>query len=166
MAPIQRTQVTKIKTPETKYIYFKRNVNFSVGLRFFPRDPDGIVLTQDNPYVSIPEEDLKDFLQANKISIQKGLILQIDEPSFDFVDENTISDEQAVEMVKNLFILKKKLPIITSEATLVKLYDEAKRQKRSNKIIELIEDRLLDVTPAAMQGIEWGTETDEDSGGE
>lgn len=139
----------------TKYIYYKKNVGFNVGLRFHMRDPDGIVLTNANPYVNIEEDDLRDFLQANKSAIQKGLIIQADEPVFDFVTENAITDEDAEEIVKNVFILKKKLSQISSEATLGKLYEAAKRQNRSKKILTMIEDRLADVSPAMMQDVGW-----------
>lgn len=149
---------------ETEYTYFKKNVGFNVGLRFFLRDADGIVLTEANPYINIEKNKLRDFLQANKHAIQKGLIVQCDEPSFDFVDANTVTDEEAEEIVKNLFILKKRLPDISSEATLGKLYEAAKRQKRAPKILELIEDRLADISPTSMGGVGWGVQ--ENEGGE
>lgn len=139
-----------------EYVYYKKNVGFSVGVRFFPRDPDGVVLNNQNPYVNIKKEDEKNFLQANKQLIARGLIIKTEEPSFDFVTENTITDEDAEEVVKNLFILKKRLPTITSEATLGKLHEAAVRQGRSKKIITMIEERLEDVTPVGMQGTEWG----------
>lgn len=139
-----------------EFVYYKKNVPFNVGVRFFLRDADGMVLTNENPYVNIDKENIKDFLMANKHAIQKGLIIEAPEPSFDFVTENTITDEEAAEIVKNLFILKKRLPLVTSEATLGKLYEAAKEQGRSKKILDMIEDRLADVSPAAMQGVEWG----------
>lgn len=151
----------------TEYVYFKRNVGFSVGIRMFQRDNDGMVLTAANPYVNIEKENLKDFLMANKYAIQNGLIIQVEEPSFDFVNENTLTDEEAEEIVKNLFILRKRLPLISSEATLGKLYEAAKRQKRSQKILEIIEDRLADVSPVGMRGSDWGIgEEKDDTGGE
>lgn len=141
-----------------KWHYFQVNVPFSVGIRLFPRDPDGLVLNASNPYVNIREENLRDFKRANKDVLELGLIKEVEEPSTDFETANTITDEEATELVKNLFMLKKRLPDITSEAILGKLYAEAKKQKRSPKIIELIEERLMDVTPAGMQGIDWGAE--------
>lgn len=138
--------------------YYKINVSFPVGVRLFPRDPNGLVLSQSNPYVNIREENLRDFRRANSEAISKGLIKAVEEPSTDFENANTITDEEATELVKNLFMLKKKLPELTSEAIVGKLYAEAKRQKRSQKIIDLIEDRLMDVTPAGMMGTDWGAE--------
>jgi DNA-directed RNA polymerase subunit H (RpoH/RPB5) len=150
----------------TKYVYYKKNVGFNVGLRFHIRDVDGIVLTGANPYINIDEDNLRDFLQANKTAIQKGLIIQVEEPSFDFVTENTITDEDAEELVKNLFILRKRLPQISSEATLGKLYEAAKRQGRAKKILTMIEDRLTDVSPVYQQGVGWGEEDEKFTGGE
>src|SRR6185295_18361940 len=149
-----------VKEP-IEYVYFKRNVGFSVGVRFHPRDNEGMVLTAANPYVNVDKDKLREFLQANKYSIQNGLIIQADEPSFDWMTENTVTDDQVVEMVKNLFILKKKLPTISSESILFKIYDEAKKQNRSKKMLELIEDRLAEVSPSVMQGEEWGNNQDE-----
>lgn len=143
--------------------YYKINVPFPVGVRLHPRDPDGLVLSNTNPYINIREENLRDFKRANSIAIEKGLIKAVEEPSTDFENANTITDEEATELVKNLFMLKKKLPDLTSEAILGKLYAEAKKQKRSQKIIDMIEERLVDVTPAGMMGIDWDTGS---SGGE
>lgn len=149
-----------------EYVYYKKNVGFNVGLRFHMRDPDGIVLTNANPYINIDKDELRDFLQANKLAIQKGLIIPVDEPVFDFVTENAITDEEAQEIVKNVFILRKKLAQITSEATLGKLYEAAKSQNRSKKILTMIEDRLADVSPAMMQDVGWAQVSDETYGGE
>lgn len=146
---------------QTEWVYFKKNVGFSVGVRFHLRDNEGMVLTDVNPYVNVDKDKLRDFLQANKYGIQNGLIVQSEEPTFDWMTENTITDEQVTEMVKNVFILKKRLPEITSEAALFKIYNEAKSQNRSKKIIELIEDRLAEISPALMQGSDMGTNHDE-----
>ena len=150
-----------------EWIYFKINVPFSVGVRFFPRDPDGVVLNGGNPYVNIKKENLKDFLRANKIAIERGLIIEAVEPSFDFVNSNSLTDEEVENLVKNLFLLKKKLAEVTSGGILGKLRAEAKRQKRSQKIIGMIEDRIAEVTPEGMLGTDWKEEKDtDDDGGE
>lgn len=148
----------------TEYVYFKKNVNFNVGIRFHTRDNEGLVLSNADPYVNIDKDKLKEFLKANKYLIQNGLIKESDEPSFDFVTDNAISDEEAAALVKNLFMLKKRLPNITSDVILFKLYQEAKNQNRSKKILELIEERIELVNPSALQGgVEWETR---ESGGE
>jgi len=147
-----------------EWVYFKKQVPFSVGIRFHQRDPDGLVLNGNNPYVNIRKENVKEFMRANRIAFERGLIKEAEEPGMDFADNtNQISQEEAAELVKNLFMLKKRLPAITSEAVLGMLYAEAKAQKRSQKIIDLIEERLLDVTPAGMKGIDWAPE--ENDGG-
>lgn len=146
-----------------EWVYFKKMVPFSVGIRFHQRDPDGMVLNGSNPYVNIRKENVKEFLRANRIAFERGLIKEVDEPDVDFADnENQISEESARELVKNLFMLKKKLPMITSEAVLGMLYAEAKAQKRSQKIIDLIKDRIDDVTPPHLRGNDWSSEEQED----
>jgi hypothetical protein len=137
----------------TEWVYYKKNVNFNVGIRFHLRDSDGLVLTNANPYINI-----------DKVAIQQGLIIPTEEPELDAVTDNAITDEQAEELVKNLFVLKKKLAQVNSEATLGKLYDAAKRQNRSKKILAIIEDRLAEVSPLSMEGVEWsrGEESTED----
>jgi|PlaIllAssembly_1097288.scaffolds.fasta_scaffold04964_3 hypothetical protein len=148
----------------TEWVYYKKNVNFNVGIRFHLRDSDGLVLTNANPYINIDKDALRDFLTANKVAIQQGLIIPTEEPELDAVTDNAITDEQAEELVKNLFVLKKKLAQVNSEATLGKLYDAAKRQNRSKKILAIIEDRLAEVSPLSMEGVEWsrGEESTED----
>jgi hypothetical protein len=145
----------------TEWVYFKKNVKFNVGVRYHQRDADGMVLSEANPYINIDKNYLRDFLTANKSAIEKGLIIQVDEPALDVVTQNAITDEEAEEMVKNLFVLKKKLPGITSEAALGKLYEAAKRQKRAPKILELIENRLMEVSPSVMMGEAWALRGDE-----
>ena len=139
-----------------EWVYFKKNVNFNVGVRLNSRDTEGLMLTNSNPYVNIDKEKLRDFLQANKYHLQNGLIRETEEPVFDFVLDNSISDEEAAEIVKNVFILRKKLPNITSETILFKLYTEAKKQNRAKKILDMIEERIELVSPSALQqGVSW-----------
>jgi hypothetical protein len=149
----------------TEQVYFKKNVDFSVGIRMYQRDNEGVVLNGANPWIGIPADDLKDFMRANRQAIESGLIVQISEPPLEFNTANTITDEEADALVKNLFSLRKKLPEITSEATLGKLYATAVEQKRSQKIVDMIKERLEDITPAGMMGIDWGKD-EKDSGGE
>lgn len=150
---------------QIEWVYFKKMVPFSVGIRFHQRDPDGTVLNGSNPYVNIRKENVKEFLRANRIAFEKGLIKEVKEPDVDFADnDNQITEEDAKELVKNLFMLKKKLPLITSEAVLGMLYAEAKSQKRSQKIIDLIAERITDITPPHLLGKDWSAE--EQNGGE
>lgn len=150
----------------TEYVYYKKNVNFNVAVRFHMRDNEGIVLTGANPYVNVDKNKIKDFMQANRAAIQNGTIKEADEPVFDFLVDNTLTDEEAAKVVKNVFVLKKKLNLITSETTLLKLHSEATKQKRPKSILTLIEDRIEMVNPTLLQGgVTWDEETGE-SGGE
>lgn len=137
--------------------YFKRNVPYVVTGRYDITDRRGWSLTNENPYVAITQDRIRDFKIANKYAIQKGLIVEISEPNFDWETTNAITDEQAQEIVKNLFGLKKLLPTITAEEQLFKLLNEAKAQERSQKIIRLIEERIEEVVgvlPSDMRGVE------------
>lgn len=140
----------------TPLIYYKRNVNYVVGGRYNIVDRKGWALTNENPYIAITRDNLRDFKLANKYAILNGLIVETAEPNLDWETPNTITDEQAEALVKNLFGLKKLLPTITAEQPLYKLLDEAKTQGRSQKIINLIEDRIEELVgdkPSNMQGV-------------
>lgn len=143
---------------KTKLTFFKRNVNYPIGIRYFIGDVKGKTLMTEDPYVAIEEDDIRDFTRANRFLLEEGLLVVVDEPSFEGESANAITDEKAVELVKNIFILKKALVNITSPAMLQKLLDVAKQNNRSKKIIDLIVERLEDVTPlGSMPGIDAGT---------
>jgi hypothetical protein len=95
---------------------------------------------------------MRDFILANKYSIEKGLIVKSEEPELNIENANIIDDAQAAVIVKNVFVLKKRLAEISSDAALLKLYSAAKEQKRSTKVLEMIEERLAEVSPILMQG--------------
>jgi hypothetical protein len=135
-------------------IYYKTNVKFTIGIRMSLQDRQGRVLTPTYPYIAVKESEIRDFKMANRRMLEKGYLMQVEEPSLDIDTENTITDDQAVELVKSLFTLKKKLPLITSAGTLGKLLDEARVQKRSQKIIDMIEERLSEISPELMFGVE------------
>ena len=138
-------------------LYYKRNVTYTIGVRLFPGDWNGVALTTENPYVGIDVDKVKDFKRANKSLFERGMIIQIDEPSTDFENANMISDEKASELVKNIFKLKKVLQEITSVSTVVKLLEEAKEQNRPDKTMEMLKVRLSelsDETPLIMRGVE------------
>lgn len=145
--------------------FFKRNVPYSVGVRFHMRDRVGKTLTQNDPYVAVTEQQLRDFKRANREHIEAGLILETKEPDLDSETPNAITDEQAQALVKNVFGLKKVLKEVTSEAPVLKLLEEAKLQKRPEKTIKLIKDRLYEITggdPSEMQGTSWDRPPKED----
>lgn len=133
-------------------VFYKKNVPFNVGVRFSLQDNVGMVLSNAYPYVAIESNKLRDFLLSNRYSIEKGLIIKSEEPVLNIEDSNTIDDAQAAQIVKNVFVLKKKLTEISSETALLKLYQAAKEQKRKQAVLEMIENRLAEVSPILMQG--------------
>lgn len=139
-------------------IYYRKNVPFNVGIRFNLRDNEGMVLSNAMSFVAVEESRLRDFLMANKGSIEKGLIIKSEEPELVIENANIIDDAQAAQIVKNVFVLKKKLAEISSETALLKLYEAAKSQRRSAKVLEMIEERLAEISPMLMQGTTTGSE--------
>jgi hypothetical protein len=139
-------------------IYFQRTVGYTIGVRLFPGDWNGVALTSDNPYVGIDADKLKDFKRANRYLIEKGLLIQIEEPSTDFENENMLSDAEISALVKgNYFVFTKKLKNITSEETVWRILEEAKTQNKPPKTIDVINERLeevSDVSLATMRGVE------------
>lgn len=142
--------------------FFKRNVPYVVGVRMFIGDTTGKALSTGNPYVVVKESELRDFKRANKIAIEEGLILVTKEPDWDTESPNAIDDEKAAEIVKNVFALKKALADFTSETPVRKLLEQAQEQKRPEKTIKLIKDRLAEIVgdeeeptePGQMLGVQ------------
>ncbi len=139
-------------------VFYRKNVPFNVGVRFHMRDNEGMILSNAMPFVAVEQAKLRDFLMANKGSIEKGLIVKSEEPELNIENANIIDDEQAAQIVKNVFVLKKRLTEISSDTALLKLYEAAKAQRRSAKILEMIEERLAEISPLLMQGITTGSE--------
>lgn len=129
----------------SELVYYKTNVNYGIGVRADILDRKGMLLSKNNPYYAVRKEALRDFKVANKYAIEKGLIIETDEPSVDWDTTNAISDEKAVELVKNYLALKSELPKITSLPTMQKLLNAAHDQDRPNKTIKLIEARLEEI---------------------
>lgn len=144
-------------------IFFKKNVPFNVGIRFNMQDSTGMVLSNANPYVAIESSKLRDFKMTNRHAIEKGLILESKEPVMNIENANIIDDEQAAIIVKNVFVLKKKLSEISSDTALLKLYTAAKTARRSTKILEMIENRLAEISPILMVGVDQKDESSRDS---
>lgn len=146
---------------EEDVVYFKKNVPYPVGVRFYVKDTTGKTLTDNDPYVVVDRRKLRDFKRANRIHIMDGLIVETIEPDLDEETPNSISDEQATEIVKNVILLKKTLSQLTSDAPVIKLLDEARLQKRPAKTIEIIQKKLIEIvgeTPAEMRGVSWDTQ--------
>lgn len=143
---------------QEKLRFFKKNVPYPVGVRFFVNDRQGKTLTDNDPYVIVKDSEFRDFKRANRIHLQEGLIIETVEPYLDESSPNAISDEQAEEIVKNQVALSKTLKVITSEAAVLKLLEEAKFQKRNQKTIDMINKKLVEIVgeaPDEMQGVSW-----------
>lgn len=143
--------------------YFKSNVPYTLAVRFHMQDVKGKVLTGYDPYVVIKESDLRDFKRANKRAIADGMIIETKEPDWDKESPNSLEDEKAEELVKNVFALKKALAEFTSEVPVRKLLEAATTQKRPSKTIDLINKRLVEIVgdeeeeithPSQMLGVE------------
>lgn len=141
--------------------FYKTNVPYTIAVRMFIGDSKGKVLTQGNPYIVIKESELRDFKRANKRFIQEGLIITTKEPDWEEDSPNSLDDEKAAEIVKNVFALKKALKDFTSEVPIQKLLDAAIEQKRPKGTVTLIRKRLVEITgevdeelesPGIMQG--------------
>jgi hypothetical protein len=143
------------------FVYYKKNVTYVVGGRFHSRDAIGFTLTNNQPWVAVPIDGLRDFKMVNKKSLIEGLIIPAEEPTLDWETDNAISDEQALELVKGNFLtLKKTLEKISSVAIILKMLDIAKETERPKKTIAVIEARLAElqededfVTPEMMRGV-------------
>ena len=129
-----------------EYVYFKRNVGYTVGLRRNIMDNIGYALNGENQYVAIDVEELRDFKIANKEAILKGLVVQAEAPTIDWETPNALTDEDVNELLKNAFKLKSKLKEIDSEDTVIKILQAAEAQEKSLKLIKIIKDRLNELT--------------------
>lgn len=142
---------------EVKYVYYKKNVNYTIGVRYFIGDNQGKSLTESDPFVAVRENKDRDFKRANQRHFKDGLLISTTEPSYDVDTVNDIDDEKAHAVVKNVMILKKTLKEIDSPSIISKLLQIAKDDNRSHKTIEMIEARLeeFDVeSPLLMRGLE------------
>jgi hypothetical protein len=129
------------------FTFYKRNVGYVVGGRWYPTDEKGWTLTLNNPYIAVKPEQLRDFKTANKRAILEGLIIQSDEPVVDWETPNAVSDEKAAEIVKLPFLaLKKQIEDITSIATMSKIVETAKELDRPKRTLALLENRLEELT--------------------
>lgn len=128
-------------------VYYRKNVNYFVGVRMNLRDSIGKVLSSDYPDIGVNEEDIRDFKIANKRAIMDGLIVPTTEPTIDWETSNVIEDEEIRELVKSYLKLKARLAGITSLSMLEKILNIAKEENKSPKILALIEGRIEEVAP-------------------
>jgi len=144
----------------TKVVYYKRNVPYTVIVRFHQQDSQGFALNNMQPWVSVPAEKLRDFKMANKKIIMDGVILEATEPSVDWDTPNALTEEAIDELLKSYLKLKSTVAGVDSAPILVKMVERAKEQNKSSKIIALIQDRLDElvvdegvITAKDMQGV-------------
>jgi len=137
----------KMSTLEIEKItYYKKTVPYIVGGRRFIGDSIGFVLTPETPWVAVKESNLRDFKIANKRSLMEGLIMETDEPSVDWETTNSYSDEQIDTLFKaGVTKVRKVLPEITSVSTVARMLDRAKTQRRSEAMIDALEERLEEI---------------------
>lgn len=127
---------------------YKKNVPYyNVGIRRFRGDTDGIILTNEFPTHRVEEEDLREFKMANKYSLLNGLIVETEEDNLDWELNNSITDEQVDDLLKNYAKLKSTLQTITAPPILQKILTTAKEQEKPKKTISLIQSRVDEVVP-------------------
>lgn len=138
-----------------KFVYYKRNVPYTVGVRFHVMDSQGYILNKAQPWVAVPADRLRDFKLANRRALEEGLILEMgEEPNVDWVTPNALTEEQMDEMLKSYLKLKATLPELTSGGIVAKLLERAKEQNKSVKTISLIEARLEELSDVEIVGRE------------
>lgn len=143
-----------------KIVYYKRNVPYTVGVRFHALDSQGFILNNHQPWVGVAVEKLRDFKMANRRAIMEGLIVETPEPDVDWDTPNALTDEDIDELLKNYLKLKSTIAEVNSPSILAKVLERAKDQNKSGKTIALIQERLDEITveegviePRDMQGV-------------
>jgi hypothetical protein len=144
----------------TKVVYYKRNVPYTVVVRFHQQDAQGFALNRVQPWVGVPTETLRDFKMANKRAIMDGVIVETTEPSVDWDTPNALTDEAIDELLKSYLKLKSTVAGVDSAPILAKMLERAKDQNKSNKIISIIQNKLDEIvidegiiTAQDMQGV-------------
>lgn len=144
---------------DTADIYYKKNVRYPVVARQDLEDHKGRLLTEEDPYVSTPTTNLRNFKIANRRAIEEGLIIEAQEPSVEWETTNSLTPEQITELLKQYLKLKQVLNELTSPAMVGHILEMAKEQNKSKKTIDIIQSRYSELTedeilPGDMKGIE------------
>jgi hypothetical protein len=163
MYPIEQRPVESPIHKDENLLFFKKNVPYTIGIRFHMRDNVGKMLTEVDPYVAVPESILRDFKRANAYHFKHGLLVSTEEPLWDADSPNDIDDDKAVEIVKNVFTLKKVLKEVDSPPIVAKLLETAKELSRPQKTINLIQEKLDEMkeeSPFGMGGVTTGSPDD------
>jgi hypothetical protein len=138
---------------DEELIYFMKNVPYSTGVRANIQDVQGFLLTGANTYYALPKSKLRDFVLANRQSIADGVIIQVEEPPLDMETPNALTDDEISSLLKSYLQLKKKLGEVTSQPLLYKFLQTAKDENKSQKTMDLITERLEEITPPSSRGV-------------
>lgn len=141
------------------YTYYKKNVPYYLTVRMSIRDNVGKLLTTEDPFVAVDQDEIRDFKLANKRAIIDGLILPADEPALDWETPNTLTDEEILNTLKSYLQLRSRMSTITSVPIIYKFLNKAKETNKSEKILQLIKDRLEELdelieSPSDMRGVD------------
>lgn len=126
-------------------VFYKKNVNYNLGVRMFRGDNDGKVLTNADPYVEVEADEEREFKLANKHILTQGMLVKADQPEEDFETDNSLDEEQVKELLTKVMKLNSKLPKIDSLPMLYKLLDAAKAKNAAPSTLEKIQDRIDEV---------------------
>lgn len=127
--------------------YFKKNVPYTVIVRNFRGDADGVALDNGRDYIEITSKDFKKFKDANKAAILKGLLTEIEEPKVDWETANAVSDQDIEDLLRNYLKLKNALGSIDSMPILYKIKEAAREKDVSKKTMSLIIARIDEIEP-------------------
>jgi len=129
-----------------KYLYYKRNVPYTVIVRYSERDKQGFALNNGNPTVAVPVDRIREFKTANKKFIMDGIIMETEEPNIDWITPNALTEEDMDELLKSYLKLKSTLAEMDSAPIVNKLLERAKEQNKSGKTIGIIQARLEELS--------------------
>lgn len=139
---------------QEEIVFYQKTTKYPIGVKESLKDVRGTVLNDEQPYVGVRKSLLRDFVLANRYAISNGLLMEIPEPPIEIITPNAYTDDEIKVLLKNYIQLKKKLPEITSDSLLYRMLGIAKEESRPPKTVQLIQDRLEEVSPIVMRGVE------------
>lgn len=88
------------------------------------------------------------FQRMNRNALMQGLFVEYTQPTPEVELQNALDDESITEIaaLKQTTALRKRLQEITSIHTLNRIHDAARRLNRPMSIIDVIQDRINDIT--------------------
>jgi hypothetical protein len=133
---------------EEEFDYYQLNVNYSVSVRNFEGDADGVLLSpRGRNTIAVPKDKLRTFRNANKAAIKDAKIVPITEPTIEWDTANALTDEDVSELVKNFPKLKSTIATIDSLPILYKVRDVARERELSKRTLSTIEARIAELEP-------------------